>query len=442
MKDFLIVYEVKRRELENAFLLKVYLERNGYTCDVANFYESNYFSLFGRKRYRTILVPQLYMTENVLRVISRFGDCDRIFNLQCEQILSDDFEVTDLHTPKFEAKKAIHACWGLRTHKKLAKAGIAPDNLPVLGNISLDFCHERVISKISPSREVLAEKYNLDPKKKWVLFTSSFTFADMPEDRRRMDERLLGLDLSERINLFSRSRVELLDWFKKLVLNKDIILIYRPHPDEFNLEIVKPLLQEHSNFKLISDLNVRAWTYVSDSILNWYSTSCIEAYFLKKPYFVIRPLEIPSDIDLTVMKHVYKIQSSSELLETNLFEVDLRYHDQESLDLFYGFDEKTTSIQKHVTELVRISKLDVKHKFNLSHGGRLKSMIKSWLLFILHNYYVAFLKRNYQPSNGGLGKFLVLWLRAFHFNIANQEERKKAELLATSVFKFDQELGL
>lgn len=435
MIDFLIVYEVKKRELENAYLLKALINSKGYSCDVANFYESEYYSLFGVQKYKIIIVPQLYHTDYVARVLSRFGPTNQIFNLQCEQVLSDDFEVLDLHTPKGEAKKAYHACWGQRTHAKLLKSGIDTEKLPILGSISLDFLRKEVLPITMPSRISISIKYGLDVSKKWVLFTSSFTFADMPDDRRKMDEGLLGLSLSERVRLFSSSRSELIKWLEEYLANTDVVFIYRPHPDEYNLSPVFKLQDKHRNLKIISDYNVRTWTFLADSVLNWYSTSCIEAYFLNKPYFLIRPLPIPRDIELTLMHNVKKIDSFQKFISTDFFVNDKDYHDESCLLHFYSNDYLEYNTVKYSRLLIKLIEQDRITVFDLPFALRLKSRIKTLLVYCLHNFYTMVLSDFYKPPITGSGSFLSLWFKAFYYNIASSVDKDLAHKISLSVLK-------
>lgn len=433
MKDFLIVYEVKRRELENAYLLKSFLEKMGYSCDVCHFYESNYFSLFGRQNYKVIIVPQLYHTDYVARVFSRFGSANTIFNLQCEQVLSDDFEDANLHIPKGEARLAHHVCWGSRTSHKLAKSGIPESHLPILGTISVDFLRPGVISETSPTRPEISKQFDLDLNKKWILFTSSFTFADMPSDRKKMDERLLGLDLTERVELFSESRRDFLKWLTAYLEKSDDILIYRPHPDEYNLTMLYEVQKKFPNFRVISDFSVRVWTFLCDSIINWYSTSCVEAYFLKKPYFVLRPLPMPPEMELTLMKRVKKIDTIEEFLATDLFAIDERFHDKESMESFYEFDLKHPSVLLHAQLLDNIHKSNLRVEYKLPFSMRFKCDIKTYLAYFLHQFYTVFMKKSYKPSSSGNGLMFRTWFRAYYYNIANNNEIVEAAKKAVRI---------
>jgi len=434
MKDFLIVYEVKRRELENAYLLKAFLNYRGFSCDICHFYESHYFSLFQRKQYRVIVVPQLYGTDGVERIRCRFGPTEHIVNLQCEQILSDDFEDLDLHTPKGLAREAIHICWGKRTFNKLVSKGLPPEQLPILGSLALDYLHHKILGIVSAKKSILAERHNLDPSRKWILFTSSFTMADMPKDRQAMDERILGIRLDERVKLFTLSRMGMLKWFKRLLEErKEDILIYRPHPDEFVLDVVYKLQERFPNFCIIREESVRTWVAACDTILNWYSTSCVEAYYLKRPYFVLRPLPIPEEIELELMKGVVKISTLEDLLNTNLDELDSRFHDGEKMNNFYLSNKKVLNVEKYIDMLIELLGKKSNAIYSDVSSWRFSSYLKTVLLYFLHKLYLVFLKKVYRPSLTKKSGLITLWLRAYYYNIASSKEKKAADRQAADI---------
>ena len=87
--DFLILYEHKERELENACYLSVLLKNRGYSVKVACIYS------FIRFKYRpkVLVVPHLYDDKQVFDFITKYGDrkCS-VVNLQYEQILSKNDE--------------------------------------------------------------------------------------------------------------------------------------------------------------------------------------------------------------------------------------------------------------------------------------------------------------------------------------------------------------
>jgi hypothetical protein len=57
--------------------------------------------------------------------------------------------------------------------------GAAPDNLYLTGNPVMKF-YEHPYRNYFQSRERLAKKHGLDPKRKWVLFPENYIFAFFP----------------------------------------------------------------------------------------------------------------------------------------------------------------------------------------------------------------------------------------------------------------------
>jgi surface carbohydrate biosynthesis protein len=302
--DFLIVYERKNRELENAILLKLELERRGYSCDIAQYYDASMFDVFNRNPPKVVLTPHLYETSNVIRTLSRFGRANHIVNLQYEQVLSEKWERLGHHNPKGEATKAFHICWGSKTAERLLNAGIPEDNIKVLGALQLDLLRKEYRRTTHDAKVDLSVKYNLPQQSQWKLFLSSFTYADIDEDRLKMNESVAGTKLSSFVDIHTKSRDEILDWFDKVLQqDRESIFIYRPHPDELSLDKVVELSKKYHNFRIINEGAAKIWIEGSDHILSWYSTTVVESHALDKSYSILRPFELPGDFDSVLLKN-------------------------------------------------------------------------------------------------------------------------------------------
>lgn len=310
--DFLVVYERKNRELENAILLQLELERRGYSCVIAQYYEAKYFNFFNYNAPKIIIVPHLYDSGEVARIVARYGRPNVIINLQYEQVLSEKWECHGHHNPKGLALQCHHICWGWKTVDRLRCSGVPPEYIHLLGALQLDLLRVEYANPAS-SREYLSRQYGLSSSKRWNIFLSSFTYADISDDRLKMNEAVAGTDLSSFVEIHTRSRDEILKWFEQVMLkDPDSIFIYRPHPDELSLDKVLALQDYFDNFVVISDGAAKLWIEASDRIYSWYSTTVVESHFMNKAYSILRPFKLPSYFDSVLLRHGKFIESYDE----------------------------------------------------------------------------------------------------------------------------------
>jgi len=347
--DVLIVYERKQRELENAILMQIELESRGYSCDIVQFYEASKFNLLNINSPKVILTPHLYNTKSVYRNFARFGHAKYLVNLQYEQVLSKKWEVLGAHTPKGSAQDFFHICWGDEVVNRLIEGGIPDYNIKVIAPLHLDLLRSEYRPCKSKLRDDLARNYGLESTRKWVLFLSSFTYADIELNRLKMNEAAAGTDLSDFPEIHTKSRDELLRWFSS-VLEKDTesLFIYRPHPDELNLVNVLKLENNFPNFRVIRERAVKDWIQVSDNIYTWYSTSVVESHFLDKPYSILRPYPLPDSFDSVLLKYGDFITSYSQF-ESDYFLLDEQRSfaiSDQHIKKYYKVDEVSPSFKK------------------------------------------------------------------------------------------------
>jgi len=387
--DFLIIYERKQRELENAILLKIELEKRGYTCEVYQYYEGDKYNIFNINAPKVILVPHLYGSANVYRTFSRFGRSNHIVNLQFEQVLSEKWEKLGHHNPHDEAKKAIHICWGTKTRDRLALSGTPKVNLKVVGAPHLDLLRKEFRINSEKKKQEFANIFNLDRDKKWVLFLSSFTYANISDNRLKMNEAVAQTNLEYFRVIHTDSRDKILSWFEN-ILKKDTknIFIYRPHPDELNLDPVLKLEKDYANFRVISYSAVKEWIAVSDNIYSWYSTSVVEAHFLDKSYSILRPNTLPDSFDSVLLKHASFITNYKDFEKDYFIDDDLRKTaiDDYHINLYYQIDNETPAYKKYCNLLEDIYILE-KQKYSLGLQKKIIAKIKSISVIFVYFLY-------------------------------------------------------
>lgn len=298
-KEIIIVYEGIVREYDNALLLKLELERRGYK--VRLLYKTETF-LF-KKHYAICVLPNGYSSKDIeyYRYILN-ANGNELISLQYEQVLTTKALKEGSHIPRGEASNIWLFCWGNNCKKRLIEANINENKIKTTGAIQLDFFRDNFSSYYYTKKEI-AQKYQLDCNKKWILFISSFSYAN--NKKLLNDENIIDKLNTENnsVTYFEKissiSQKEVLIWFDKFLSeNTNYELIYRPHPVESENDTIIELERKYKNFKCISELSVKQWIVVSEINTTWYSTSIAEIYAAGKNYHLLRPYKLEQDMDI------------------------------------------------------------------------------------------------------------------------------------------------
>lgn len=439
--DFLIVYERKNRELENALLLKLELERRGHKCEICQYYEGRGFDVFKLGRPKIVLVAHLYDTKSVIRNLSRFGAVTHLVNLQYEQVLSDKWERLGHHNPKGEAVKGIHVCWGEKTARRLIDAGVPEQNVKVLGALQLDLLRPEYRRTQSVIRDELCQKFNLDVSRRWTLFLSSFTYADIAEERLRMNEAVAKVSLESFVGLHTGSRNEILRWIENvLIKDVDNYIIYRPHPDELSLDKVLELERKYHNFRVINDRSAKIWIESSDNVYSWYSTTVVESHFLEKPYSILRPFELPGDFDSVLLKRASFVESYED------FEVDYFKSDsdrvfpinEDFIAQYYKVDGHLPSFVAYCDFLEELSISGSVQTYEVGFWKGLLARCNSVAVFFIYSLSRILrldLEKNRTRSRNN---FFVRWFVEMENQIASRDEKMLIERSLLSIISGDE----
>lgn len=313
--DFLIRYEHKVRELEGIMLIKLELEKRGYSVALKCNYDYKTIDKFDPK---VIIVPAAYFPKHIMTDLIRYGYKKKIVNLQWEQIFQNKNE-RNLNSPY-----NIHGCcrnikhllWGEQECNRLIFGGLPKENAFKVGHINTDLLRNDFKNTLI-SKDLLSSKYKLKKQSKWFLFISSFAYCELDKLQEEMCMTLEGKDNFDYFKQLSdKSRAIILLWFEKILsCNPETIIIYRPHPDEARKsKVLKELETKYSNFRVISELSIKHWINACDKIYNWYSTSQLDVNILSKPYRLLRPITIKPDIDYKLFLGIEYIKNEEEFI--------------------------------------------------------------------------------------------------------------------------------
>ena len=298
MKDFIIFYEHKSRELENAVLLSLYLENKGYTVDILHV--DSWKMLY--KRTKAVITPYAYSDLDVFSfTFFPFCKVKKCINMQYEQLFTQEDEESGAFYPKGSAKCCDIICWGAESSKALSLHGVPRRRIHEVGQVAMDF-NCKSFSSYLLSRNYISKKYGIPYQMKWNLFISSFSYSNLYEAQKKNIQSMVGC-IDEMIKLSVDSQMRVLEWFKKYLSNhKNDCIIYRPHPSEQLIKPIVELTNKYSNFYVIDDYSIRQWIGVCDSISTWYSTSVADVYFAGKKCAILRPIPIPVKKELCIMR--------------------------------------------------------------------------------------------------------------------------------------------
>ncbi len=308
--DFLILYEHVVREYESLLLLQAELQKRGYTAEIRQLLDRKKLRYFTYKKPKVVVGSCMYDNEAInSHVYNNVGVCQKVVNLHWEQMLSDTQEEEAWFNFNGNAKKCVHVCWGEETAKRLQAHGVDKKNTPVTGAVMMDFLRVQFSGYYLGKKE-LCEKYGLSPKKRLLLYISSFGYASMDEAEVRELSDMAGTDFTEFAHVNRESMAETLSWFDRyLSENPDVELVYRRHPSEWNSKELLSLEKKHKGFHVIFEDSVKQWITAADSIFIWMSSAVAEVYFANKGAVVVRPYPVPHQFDPVIYKNVQAVDT-------------------------------------------------------------------------------------------------------------------------------------
>lgn len=381
--DFLIFYEHVNREIENVTLVKKELEKRGYTCDIVSF-NGPYLHKYHKKknRARVVVTPWLRYDINVATYLPFAKKGYKIVNLQWEQVYNKVGVASGLVTVSGEAKKAYHMCWGENSRARLEEYGVAKENLAIVGAVQQDYGRP-LLSDYYFSRDEIAEKFNLNNDKKWVLFVSSFSWANYPEDALKALYEKYGEFVYKNNKMHRTSQLATFAWIEELLQKSDNEFIYRPHPSEVKalaaeLDVIR---EKYPHFHVISDLSVKQWAKVSDKVNLWISTSNAEIASLGVDYNIVRPCDIGEDAEVESMRGEEFVTDLDTFIKLNTdFSDESKERVKrrlEGLSHFYNYDPSRAAYERIADYLEEVYKSERVQKFKFPFKKNLDFKIKN-----------------------------------------------------------------
>lgn len=314
--DVVIIVEHLNRELESALLLENALDSRGISAAVV-------FKGWNEGPASCILQPKIVVTPWC------YDDNDVEALCGYRGGFSDgSFDIVDLHSeqvttsaglkfvlPTGRAKDTFHVCWGSYFEEALLSACVSENRISVAGSNRLDFFRDEY-RYLSATKEQLSADFKIDINKHWILFVGNYSAAFLTDDQVATLENRNLLNIRENRELSKRAYDETLVWVEE-TLNDcklgDCEFIYRPHPSEPISEKLTEMAAKHPNLHVVKSRAIRDWFLNCELDFNWCSTSSVEAAYAGLPVFVLRPFDIPDDLQFALLETIEKINSSAEM---------------------------------------------------------------------------------------------------------------------------------
>ena len=314
--DFLILYEHTVREYESDLLLKLELERRGYTAEIRQLLDRKKLKYFTWKKPKVLVSSCMYDDAALnSHVYNNMGRCNKVVNLHWEQMLSDTQEEGDWFNFNGQAKHCVQTCWGRRTAQRLMAHGMEEKNCPVTGAVMMDFLRPEFAGYYK-TKEQLCEEFGLDPKKQLHLYISSFGYASMTQQEVAELSEMAGTDFTGFAATNRASMAETLHWFDQyLGEHPEVELVYRRHPSEWNSSKLDALAHKRPNFHVIFADSVKQWIVAADSISIWMSTAIAEVYMAGKSCHILRPQPIEHEYDPVIYKDAHYVTDYEEFCQ-------------------------------------------------------------------------------------------------------------------------------
>jgi surface carbohydrate biosynthesis protein len=376
MLDFLICYEHINREIENDALIKYELEKRGYSCEIMHFNGPGFYEHAMTGKARVVVTPWLRYDDNVFHYLRMAKRPYKLVNLQWEQVYCDDDLKSGMCTISGQARKATHICWGENTRQRLASSGIGEKKLIITGSIQMDF-GRAAFNDYYFSRMDISQEFRLSEHKKWILFISSFAYANYGEEVIKELENQFGWSLEDSVGLHKASQNMTLDWIEVLLAQEDCEFIYRPHPSEKISQRLAEIEAKYFNFHIIDKYSVKQWAKVCDKVNLWISTANAEVSAMGKTYNIIRPIDVPQNLEVESMRNEEFVTDLDTFIKLNTANEDQDYHASteglKRMSYYYTYDAEYPAYVKVADVLEQVLKLDLKVSYHFT--------LRQWLQF-------------------------------------------------------------
>lgn len=302
--DVLLFWEHRDREVEViAEVAKRLKHDHGLTVAIASSVYDRFFSLF----FIRPKVVAFHSNKSLPPLFySLYGDKLKYACLNWEQMLSA-FNKTAAKKPDDFLNKNLmcNFVWGKDFYDFLVEMGTPPENVFITGRPSLSLLREKALRKPEIKHRI-ADHFKLDKNKKWLFFPLTCLHAFFDDElvrqfvRNKLISNHVGIEMAFARRDYVRNTVHsIFIWIDSLCaeMADDYQIILRPHPlisVEQHCDLFKRISGGVPTGVFISKaLTAQDWLVASNACYTNYSSLALDAYFIKKPAFLMEPEPYP-----------------------------------------------------------------------------------------------------------------------------------------------------
>ncbi len=387
--DFLFVYEVKNREVENICLVANQLRKEGYTVEFVNtWYTINHYY----KKYKArVIIGFAGFNSNVVNFVLKHCICaEKYVDMQWEQLLGD-VDISDITKFQGKARNVVHISWGKDNYNRLTNYyGLDKEKCLLCGHLTMDFYRPQLRGYYL-SREELLKQYHIPENKKIILYISSGnSLINQPEKQLQNIRDIMKCtdgQLNELICQLIKTEQTIEDWIVKfLKAHKEYCLVYRPHEGDRIYKKFRQLEKQMDSLYIIGGRSIKQWILCSDICFTTLSTAISEVFFAGKQCGILRPFPIPQFADLELFHGAQTITTYSGFEKAARKGLDQFPIREEKIRSYYYVSEKQACYQRISKHLIRILK---DSNFNMPSGYNLNANYwrrLQWILSTTHIY--------------------------------------------------------
>jgi surface carbohydrate biosynthesis protein len=317
--EIVYLYEHAGRELDVACAVTARLRRDYAIQTEIIHWPTGFPHAVTRIRPRAVILPFCY-TERSYDALLAYWRTARFFNLTWEQLFYMGNQNAKTPRGEFALKHVIHHAWSKSYEDFLLNNGIAKERIFLNGQPAYTL-YDAPYRAYFCSRAEMAERYHLDPSRRWIFFPENYNWAFYSERtiRRFIESGQSLADVDAMQEYCENSLIEVIQWLAAVARQDRFEVIVRPRPsttlDEFRLVMEKILPVFPSHLHVIQQESVREWILASDLVFSSHSTSLIEAAVAGKPVFMLEPYDIPAALKVNWQELLLHVRTRSQFLE-------------------------------------------------------------------------------------------------------------------------------